>query len=130
MGLGMHRSFTAQCPAAVWRTLAALLLGGALLIGEGTFSGPATEESASAQTAGFTIQVFDYTSRWQNHLEIGVQRWDAALASRGIRLQYVRQDPVACEVLSQPAYGISVCDFAGKGPDGWVSDGEHQGIWA
>jgi len=95
-----------------------------------TFVASGNEGSAAAQTSGFTIQVFDYTSRWQDHVETGVQGWDAALAYRGIRLQYVRRDPVSCEALNQPAYGISVCDFAGQGPDGWVSDGEHQGIWA
>jgi hypothetical protein len=59
-----------------------------------------------------------------------VQRWDAGLAPRGIRLSYSRQVATPCESLSQPAYGISVCDTTVQHSHGWQASSVHQGVWA
>jgi hypothetical protein len=128
--ISMDRVSTRWCWRVTIWLVATVFLASTLPIRDLQLLESVQQRSASAQTPGLTIQVFDYTGRWGKHIELGVQRWDAALAYRNIRLQYVRQSAVACESLSQPAYGISVCDNAGAGPAGWLSDGEHQGIWA
>src|SRR3954468_20082100 len=60
-------------------------------------------QAAVAQSLHITISIYDYTSNWRPSLRAGVQRWDAALAPRGIRLTYSPQTPVACEELQQPS---------------------------
>ena len=86
-------------------------------------------QAAVAQSLHITIPVYDYTSNWRPTIQAGVQRWDAALAPRGIRLTYSPQLPAACEGLQQPTSGISACDSTlSYGDERWA-DGEEQAIW-
>jgi hypothetical protein len=85
--------------------------------------------AAVAQSLQITIPVYDYTSNWRPALQAGVQRWDAALAPRGIRLTYSPQSPAVCEGPQQPTSGISACDSTlSYGDERWA-DGEEQAIW-
>ena len=106
--------------------LALLLVAPLMGLGTLELQGPQT---AVAQSLQITIPVYDYTSSWRLTLQAGVQRWDAALASRGIHLTYSPQPPVACEGLQQPTAGISACDSTLTYGDERWADAEEQSIW-
>ena len=129
--LNDHGSWPKNFPwASAVRAVLLLLMTIGLLAGDWTLDRSRPQQTALAQAQGFTIVVYDYTGRWGTKVETGVQRWDAGLAARGIRLSYSRQAATACESLIAPTYGISVCDTTIAYADGRAADGEHQGIWA
>lgn len=85
---------------------------------------------ASARSQPLTIIVYDYTGRWGSTIEAGVRRWNAGLSQRGFSLSYSRRIATPCESLSQPAYGIAVCDTSIPHPSGWQAATAYQGVIA
>src|SRR4051794_8709984 len=111
---------------AFQNVLALLVVAPLMGLGTTELHGPQT---AVAQSLDITIPVYDYTSNWKTTVQAGVQRWDAALAPRGIRLTYSPQPPAVCEGIQQPTAGISVCDSTLSAGDERWADGEEQAIW-
>jgi hypothetical protein len=81
---------------------------------------------AAKRGGRITIPIYDYTAQWQQATWEAVQGWDAALASRRIDLVYEAKPFVPCQELSQPTYGLVICEgiaaWAGTTEDGHRSE--------